>query len=165
MYNGSSFKTLSLSEEDVRPRLKIIGSLCVLALFAVLVCFLYLTVRGGFYPAYPAAGFSNLSAPGGGSHADGDLLAQTDAGTLRGTYVDSAVAFMGITYARPPVGELRWEAPQPAMPWTGVRDANRPGPACTQVPAGLGVFLGPMAKPTVRVIQNYLCNPPRTACS
>jgi para-nitrobenzyl esterase len=135
----------------VRPRLRIIGRLigrlCVLALFGVLVCFLYVkVVRGGFYPVYPAAGFSNLSAPGGGSHAEGDLLAQTEAGTLRGTYVGSAVAFMGIPYARPPVGELRWEAPEPAMPWTGVRDATRPGAACTQVPAGLGVFLGPMAK-------------------
>lgn len=145
--NGKSIESLLLSEEDMRPRLRTIGWLGVVALFGVLLCFLYVkVVRGGFYPIYPAAGFSNLSAPGGGSHAEGDLLAQIEAGTLRGTYVGSAVAFMGIPYARPPVGELRWEAPQPAMPWTGVRDATRPGPACTQVPAGLGVFFGPMAK-------------------
>ena len=131
----------------MRPRLKIIGRLCVLALFGVLVCFLYVqVVRGGFYPVYPAADFANLSAPGGGSHVKGDLIAQTETGRLKGTSVESAVAFMGIPFARPPVGELRWEAPQPAMAWTGVRDATRPGPACTQPPAGLGVFLGPVAK-------------------
>src|ERR1017187_4972268 len=144
--DGKSIKSLLLSEADMRPRLRMIGRLGVVALFAVLVCLLYLKVRGGFYPSYPAASFSNLSAPGVGSNPAGDLVVRTESGSLRGTSVESAVAFMGIPYARPPVGELRWEAPQPAMPWTGMRDATRPGPACTQVPAGLGVFLGPMAR-------------------
>lgn len=131
----------------MRRKLKIIGRLCVLALCVVSVFFLYVkVVRGGFYPVYPAADFTNLSAPGADRHVEGDLIAQTEAGKLKGTPVESAVAFMGIPFARPPVGELRWEAPQPTIPWTGVRDATRPGPACTQVPAGLGVFLGPMAK-------------------
>jgi para-nitrobenzyl esterase len=144
--NGKSVKSLLLSEEDMRPRLRMIGRLGVFAFFAVLVCFLYLEGRGGNYPSYAASTFSNLSAPGAGSNPAGDLVVRTESGSLRGTSVESAVAFMGIPYARPPVGELRWEAPQPAMPWTGVRDATRPGPACTQVPAGLGVFLGPMAR-------------------
>ena len=130
----------------MRPRLRIIGGLGVVALFAVLVCFLYLKLRGGFYPSYPAASFSSLSAPGGGSHAEGDLVTQTEAGTLKGVYVGSAVAFMGIPYPRPPVGELRWEPPQPAIPWTGVRDATRPGPACTQDPAGWTPWFRPMAR-------------------
>src|SRR5258708_22236612 len=36
-------------------------------------------------------------------------------------------AFMGLPYAAPPVGDLRWKAPQPAAKWTGVRDASKYG--------------------------------------
>ena len=32
--------------------------------------------------------------------------------------------FFGVPYAKPPVGDLRWRAPQPAEPWEGVRDAR-----------------------------------------
>ena len=129
----------------MRKTLRIIGGVAVVVLLAVVVCFLYLEVRGGFYRSYPAAAFSNLSAPGAGGHAAGDPVAQIEAGALRGTSIGSAIVFMGIPYARPPVGELRWDAPKPAMPWTGVRDATRPGPPCAQDPAGLTRFLAPMA--------------------
>jgi para-nitrobenzyl esterase len=130
----------------VRTSLKIIAGVGIAVLFTVLVCFLYLELRGGFYPSYAPATFSNLSAPGAGGHATGDLVAKIQAGALRGTSVGSAIVFMGIPYARPPVGELRWESPQPAMPWTGVRESTRPGPACAQDPAGLTPFFAPMAK-------------------
>ena len=130
----------------MRPRLGLKSGIVVVALLAVSVGFLYLEFRGGFYPSYAAATFANLSAPGAGGHAAGDPLAQTEAGTLRGTYVGSTTVFRGIPYARPPVGELRWEAPQPAMPWKAVRDATRPGSPCVQVSAGLTPFLAPMAK-------------------
>jgi para-nitrobenzyl esterase len=116
------------------------------ALAAVLIFFLYVNTRGGSYPSYAAATYSNLSAQDAGGHMEGDIVAQTEAGALRGASVGAAVAFMGIPYARPPVGELRWEAPLPSTPWTGVRDATHPGPACSQVPTGLTGFLAPMAK-------------------
>jgi para-nitrobenzyl esterase len=138
--------TLALRGNDVRSTLRIIGAVGIVAFLAVLVCFLYLRVRGGFYPSYAAASFSKLSAPDAGSHAAGDLVAQTETGPLRGTSVGSAIVFMGIPYARPPVGPLRWEDPQPPMPWSGVRDAMRPGPACAQDPTGLTPFFAPMAK-------------------
>ncbi|MGB6689548.1 MAG: carboxylesterase family protein [Terracidiphilus sp.] len=130
----------------MRPRIGVVGGVAVVALLAVLVCFVYLAARGGYYPTYAAATFSNLSAPSASGHAAGDLVAQTEAGALRGTYVGSAAVFMGIPYAGPPLGELRWDDPQPAIPWTGVRDASRPGRACAQDPAGLSPFLAPMAK-------------------
>ena len=36
--------------------------------------------------------------------------------------------FKGIPFAKPPVGDLRWRAPQPAEPWEGVRDCYDWGP-------------------------------------
>src|SRR4051812_19119421 len=58
----------------------------------------------------------------------------TDAGAVEGR-VDSAahvMVFRGIPYAAPPVGELRWQAPQPAAHWDGVRQADRLGHNCMQ---------------------------------
>jgi para-nitrobenzyl esterase len=43
-------------------------------------------------------------------------------------------AWRGIPFAAPPVGALRWRAPQPAEPWTGVREALADPSACPQLP-------------------------------
>jgi len=55
-------------------------------------------------------------------------------GKLEGTSnADHTVRmFKGIPFAAPPVGDLRWNAPQPAASWTGVRQADRFGSACLQ---------------------------------
>ena len=42
------------------------------------------------------------------------------------------VLFQGVPYAAPPVGDLRWQPPQPVVAWDGVRDATAPGPMCVQ---------------------------------
>lgn len=44
-------------------------------------------------------------------------------------------AFLGIPYAAPPVGDLRWRPPRPAAAWPGTRAATRYGAACPQLPA------------------------------
>ena len=44
----------------------------------------------------------------------------------------SIMAFKGIPFAAPPVGEGRWRAPQPVTPWQGVRKADRFGASCIQ---------------------------------
>lgn len=44
----------------------------------------------------------------------------------------SVIAYKGIPYAAPPVGERRWRAPQPPIPWTAVRKAERFGDSCIQ---------------------------------
>ncbi|MCP5529312.1 MAG: carboxylesterase family protein [Opitutaceae bacterium] len=44
--------------------------------------------------------------------------------------------FRGVPFAAPPVGELRWRAPRPVVPWTGVRAACQPGPPPVQPALG-----------------------------
>ena len=41
-------------------------------------------------------------------------------------------AFLGLPYAAPPVGDMRWKAPRQALSWTGVRDATKFGARCEQ---------------------------------
>jgi para-nitrobenzyl esterase len=115
-------------------------------LLVILASGLYLQVRAGHYPSYAAAGFSKRSSPAASAAATSDALVQIDAGTLHGTFIGSTIAFRGIPYARPPVGELRWEPPLPAVPWQGVKEATQPGNPCTQPAVGLVPFFAPMAK-------------------
>ncbi len=55
-----------------------------------------------------------------------------DTGLVSGTSGSSADVrvFKGIPFAAPPVGNLRWKAPQPAAHWDGVRKADQFGPRC-----------------------------------
>ena len=58
---------------------------------------------------------------------------QTTSGLVSGTQIESGVkAYLGIPYAKPPVDDLRWRAPQPVK-WSGVWNADRKGPECIQV--------------------------------
>jgi para-nitrobenzyl esterase len=65
--------------------------------------------------------------------ADPASLRHLPAGDAVG-FVDAygAHAWLGLPFARPPTGELRWRAPQPAPRWDGVREALRTGEACPQ---------------------------------
>jgi para-nitrobenzyl esterase len=56
-------------------------------------------------------------------------------GEIRGTVsaTESGImAFRGIPFAAPPVGDLRWQPPEPVVPWEGVRDASEAGAICVQ---------------------------------
>src|SRR4051812_10015434 len=55
-------------------------------------------------------------------------------GNLRGTRQAEGGVFLGVPYAAPPVGPLRWQAPQPVQAWPGVRDALAFGPDFPQAP-------------------------------
>ena len=46
----------------------------------------------------------------------------TENGAVRGVSVQAGLAFRGLPYAAPPVGELRWKPPEPAASWSGIRD-------------------------------------------
>ena len=57
---------------------------------------------------------------------------QTTAGHVRGAEHDGVLSFLGIPYAAPPVGTLRFRAPQPHSGWDGERAALEYGPSCPQ---------------------------------
>jgi para-nitrobenzyl esterase len=61
-----------------------------------------------------------------------ETQAQTTEGALAGLWQPGYRLFQGIPYAEPPVGNLRWRAPQTLKPWTGVRPALQPGAECVQ---------------------------------
>lgn len=60
--------------------------------------------------------------------------ARIDSGVLSGAVAGDVASFKGIPFAAPPVGALRWRAPQPARPWQGTRAATRYGADCMQEP-------------------------------
>ena len=72
-----------------------------------------------------AAIFSNGS--------DGEPLVELPSGQLLGTFLPvpgfekQAVAFLAVPYAAPPVGDLRFEDPQPIQTWEGVKEATEYG--------------------------------------
>ncbi|MBA3397558.1 MAG: carboxylesterase family protein [Deltaproteobacteria bacterium] len=71
-----------------------------------------------------------LAACGGGDRDP--LEVETDSGGVRGVMQGDTRAFLGVPYAAPPVGELRWRPPQRAVAWEGVRDAVQTGLQCPQ---------------------------------
>lgn len=65
-------------------------------------------------------------------------IVQVQSGVLQGIRFGTepnAAAFLGIPYASPPTGELRWKPPRPVAPWTGTRQAIKFGSPCAQLPA------------------------------
>ena len=56
------------------------------------------------------------------------LRTHVETGDVEGVADGPLAVFKAIPYAAPPVGDLRWRAPQPAKPWTGVRVCDQFGP-------------------------------------
>jgi len=63
-------------------------------------------------------------------------------GSLRGRTRDGTLRFLGIPFAAPPVGRLRFATPEPPLPWSGIREADRFGPAPIQRFDDLSLKLG-----------------------
>ena len=57
---------------------------------------------------------------------------QVTGGAISGTEKDGMRTYFGVPFAAPPVGDLRWRAPQPVMPWHGVKPATAFSSACAQ---------------------------------
>ncbi|MCR5442324.1 MAG: carboxylesterase family protein [Sphaerochaetaceae bacterium] len=94
---------------------------CYLALFAGILILTWPPVK-----AVPASDASKPASTG---------IIQTDKGKVRGVLnSDGDVEiYAGIPYAKPPVGELRWRAPQDPEPWEGILECDRFAPMSMQV--------------------------------
>src|SRR5690349_24143799 len=75
------------------------------------------------------------AARAGTATKDDAPVVTTSDGAVRGAAAGTVNEFLGLPYAAPPTGSLRWRAPQPAAAWTGVRDATTFGPSCPQAPS------------------------------
>jgi para-nitrobenzyl esterase len=86
--------------------------------------------------AGPAVSAGTLAgqAPAG----PGGPVAGTADGAVRGLANGAVDEFLGIPYAAPPVGALRWQPPQPAAGWHGVREATQFAPHCPQSASPFG---------------------------
>jgi para-nitrobenzyl esterase len=66
--------------------------------------------------------------------ASSSLQVATDSGVVEGRQDGPVRSFLGIPYAQPPVGDLRWRAPLPPAKWTDVRKVTEFGARCVQAP-------------------------------
>jgi para-nitrobenzyl esterase len=83
-----------------------------------------------------SAGPAGASSGSDGGHTR--PVVGTAEGPVRGVTAGSTAQFLGIPYAAPPVGPLRWQPPQPAARHHGVLDAGAFGPHCPQNPSPYG---------------------------
>jgi para-nitrobenzyl esterase len=59
---------------------------------------------------------------------------RTHSGPVQGATESGIGVYLGIPFAAPPIGDLRWRAPQPVAPWKDVLQADKFAPACMQTP-------------------------------
>src|SRR5262245_34810511 len=85
---------------------------------------------------------SGIAPAAASGHGDGSPLTRTETGLIRGVRADGVDSYLGVPYARPPVGDLRWRAPRPAEPWRGIRDTVAFGNRC----AALASTNGPVSE-------------------
>jgi len=79
-----------------------------------------------------------LAAPGAPGGAGHGLVVPTDRGLVQGKSAEGTDQWLGIPYAAPPVGALRWAAPRPAPRWPGIRQTTSYGGRCAQLASGNG---------------------------
>jgi para-nitrobenzyl esterase len=75
---------------------------------------------------------SGPDASGAAAGADSPRV-KIDSGYVRGVMVDGVQAYRGIPYVAPPVGDLRWQKPQPVLPWVGTLTTRDYSPFCPQL--------------------------------
>ena len=102
-------------------------------------CAVMLAACGSSGPS-PAA--ASVVSPLHGVVGGDPLTIRTPSGTVHGVSAAGTRQFLGIPFARPPVGALRWRAPQPVPPWHATLDATKPGADCPQIVPVVNVETG-----------------------
>ena len=94
---------------------------------------LVLALTGNLFCACRAEQQPYESNPNSSNSYGDDTLVQTKSGPVRGFRVNGTVSFLGIPFAKPPVGTLRFTPPTPAEPWKDVLNATQFAPGCPQI--------------------------------
>lgn len=93
------------------------------------------TIYQIFFLTIASCGFLLTSAIA--QSADTEPVVTITSGQIRGNHLPSGRAeFLGIPFAQPPIGDLRWHEPVLPKPWSGIRDAKEFGAPCAQNVAG-----------------------------
>lgn len=95
-------------------------------------------VSSGGGSASAADGGGSSSGDGGASGGSAEVTVAE--GKLQGTVSGKTKSFLGIPYAQPPVGELRFAPPQPVKPWSKPLAATKLGASCPQNMGGLSAM-------------------------
>jgi para-nitrobenzyl esterase len=99
------------------------GRAVLSSLFAILMAFTFTAGGAQAVDTGPAtAAWSPHTSP----------ILGIEGGAVRGAAISGIYEFLGLPYAAPPTGNLRWRPPQPPARWAGVRDATQFGPSCPQ---------------------------------
>jgi len=88
--------------------------------------------------AIAGLGIADSILPAPAHAAAGETLIQLSGGDVQGQVNGASREFLGIPFAAPPLGELRWRPPAPVTPWSGVLDATAYSSACPQRAANGG---------------------------
>ncbi|MCA9664254.1 MAG: carboxylesterase family protein [Myxococcales bacterium] len=103
---------------------------------AALIVLLQLGTPGCSDDDTPANDTSSGEQAPGDAGPDGDAgdptLVVTTNGPVKGKVESGYRAFLSIPFAAPPIGDLRWKAPEPPQPWTAPHDATEYGASCVQ---------------------------------
>ena len=101
--------------------------------------------------------FNFFSALGQGvSGADTVKIESGSISGLKNTAED-VIAFKGIPFAAPPVGDLRWKAPQPAIAWQGIKKCDEFGPSPMQAqPVAFMVYTSEFLIPAAPISEDCL---------
>ena len=83
-----------------------------------------------------------LAACGGDGSDDPNLVRSTEFGQVEGSTDGKTLSWLGVPFAKPPVGSLRWQPTQPPAAWTGVKATKANAEACAQI----GGLFGPAPK-------------------
>lgn len=97
---------------------------CVIAICLVLVGF---SLLAGCTQTGSGPGVANVSGT-----ANESGIVKTDAGSVSGFAQNGLRVYLGIPFAAPPTGDLRWRPPAPVQPWDGVKATITYSPACPQ---------------------------------
>lgn len=111
---------------------------------ALLTSVLGLALAGAL--ALPAGAVAAVAGPTGDNASaptDDSAIVNTKSGPVRGEVDKAYRRWQGVPFAAPPVGDLRWKAPQPVKPWKAPLDATAPRSQCEQGGLMLGAQVAP----------------------